>query len=97
VRPIVIRPAAAAEIEEAFLWYYGQRPALGDDLLAAISRVFDRIVRDPMAYAVIYRETRRALVRRFPYSVFYRVYDHEIVVIACMHARRDPRRWQTRI
>jgi hypothetical protein len=39
---------------------------------------------------------RRALVRRFPYAVFYRVESDAPVIIACVHCRSHPRRWQSR-
>ena len=94
--PIVVRPAAAADIDEAFLWYERQRPGLGDEFLAAVQSTRDGIAAHPAMYPVLHRNTRRALVRRFPYGIFYRVYADVIVVVACMHARRDPTRWKSR-
>ena len=93
---IVIRPAAAADIEEAFLWYERQRPGLGNEFLVAVQAMRDSIGAHPGIHPLIYRDTRRALVHRFPYGIFYRVYGEIIVVVACMHARRDPRRWRSR-
>ncbi len=50
----------------------------------------------PQLYPLIVSDIRRTRLRRFPYSLFY-VIDNELVVtIACMHARRHPRRWQAR-
>ena len=94
--PIVVRPAAAADIEDAFSWYERQRPGLGDEFLAAVQATRDSIAAHPAIYPVIHRDTRRALVRRFPYGIFYRVYGEVVVVVACMHARRDPKRWRSR-
>ena len=37
----IVRAAAAADIEEAFLWYESQRPGLGQEFLAA-AQSFDR-------------------------------------------------------
>jgi plasmid stabilization system protein ParE len=37
-----------------------------------------------------------ALLRRFPYGIYYRIYPDSIVIVACMHGRRDPKRWQSR-
>ena len=96
MRPIVVRPAAAADIDEAFLWYERQRPGLGEEFLAAVQSTRDSIAAHPAMYPVIHRDTRRALVHRFPYGIFYRVYGEVIVVVACMHGRRDPRRWKSR-
>jgi len=39
---------------------------------------------------------RRVGVRRFPYGLYFIVEDTRIVVIACFHGRRNPRRWQLR-
>jgi plasmid stabilization system protein ParE len=93
---LLVRPAAAADIDEAFLWYEDQHPGLGHEFLAAAQTVIDAIAKDPLRYPVIRRSTRRALLRRFPYSIYFRVYDETIVVVACMHGRRSPRRWQVR-
>ncbi len=42
------------------------------------------------------RDIRKARVPRFPYVVYYVPLTEVIVVIAILHGRRDPRRWQTR-
>jgi plasmid stabilization system protein ParE len=39
---------------------------------------------------------RRALVGRFPYAIYFRATPNEIVVLAVIHGRRHPRRWQSR-
>ena len=93
---IVVRPAAAADIDEAFLWYEGQRPGLGHEFLAAAQTLIDAVAQYPLRYPVVRRNTRRALLRRFPYAIYFRIYDEAIVVVACMHGRRNPRRWQAR-
>lgn len=92
----IVRPAAAADIDEAFLWYEAQRPGLGREFLAAADTLIDAIAEHPLRHPVIRRNTRRALMRRFPYAMYFRVYDEVIVVVACMHGRRNPRRWQVR-
>jgi plasmid stabilization system protein ParE len=93
---LLIRAAAAADVEEAYLWYQRQRAGLGEEFLAAVDAALRDIATHPKAYPVIHRETRRALLRRFPYAIFYRVYGETIIVIACMHGRRDPIRWKSR-
>ena len=97
MKRVIVRPAAAADIEQAYEWYEQQRPGLGEEFLMAIRSTLDRVVEQPEAFAVIHRATRRALVpQRFPYGLFYRTYGDTIIVVACMHAKRDPRRWQRR-
>jgi plasmid stabilization system protein ParE len=93
---LIVRPAAAADVEEAFSWYERQRSGLGEELLDAVDAALREIVAFPLRQTVIFRDTRRILLRRFPYAVFYRAYPSTIVVVACMHGRRDPLRWKGR-
>lgn len=97
MKRVVVRPAAAADIEDAYEWYESQHPGLGDEFLAALGATRDRLLEHPEAYPVLHRNTRRALIpQRFPYALFYRLYGDTIVIVACMHAKRAPRRWQRR-
>ena len=93
---IVIRPAAAADIEDAFIWYEQQRPGLGSEFLKVLDESLAAIHRSPQLHPVVHRDTRRLLLPRFPYGVYYRIYPGVIVVVACMHGKRNPRRWQSR-
>jgi hypothetical protein len=47
---LVVRPAAAADIDEAFLWYEDQRPGLGQEFLAAAQAVIDAIAKHFRVY-----------------------------------------------
>jgi len=97
VTHVIVRPAAARDIERAHLWYESRRPGLGEEFLQALNAARDRVIERPDAFPVLHRATRRALIRRrFPYALFYRVYGDTIVIVACMHAKRNPRRWQRR-
>jgi len=92
----IVRPAAAADVEAAYRWYERQRSGLGDEFLAMVRSTLRSIEANPEAYPVVHRSTRRGLVRRFPYAIFYRLVDDRVLVIACMHARRNPRKWRRR-
>ena len=92
----VFRTAAAADVEEAHNWYEGQRRGLGEEFLAAVQAALEQVESNPQLYAVLYRDTRRVLLRRFPYGLYYRVLDDRVIVVACFHAKRDPRVWRAR-
>lgn len=92
----IVRPEAAADIEDAYQWYEAQQAGLGEKFLVAADEVINAVVANPLPFPVIHRQTRRALFHRFPYGPFYRIVDDEIFVVACMHGARNPRRWQSR-
>lgn len=96
MKPLIFRPAAAADVEDAYRWYEVQQGGLGEEFLGAVRVVIESMVANPELFPVVHRETRRALLRRFPYGIYYRIVDDQVVVVACMHGRRDPRRWQSR-
>ena len=94
--PVVLRPAAAADIEHADRWYEEERPGLGEEFLEAVQSLMAVAASHPERFPVIRRQTRRALLQPFPYGIFYRVRPSEIVVVACFHAKQNPRIWQSR-
>ena len=65
---LIIRPEAEADALEAFRWYDEQLPGLGQEFLAEIDRALESIQAYPEANRKLYREYRRSLIRRFPYS-----------------------------
>jgi plasmid stabilization system protein ParE len=94
--PVVLRAEAEAEFDEAFDYYEGQRPGLGVAFAARVQEVFDRIGANPQLYAAVFADVRKAVVARFPYSVFYRAEATRVQVLAVFHNRRDPSIWQGR-
>ena len=91
-----LRRAARQEIAEAFRWYEDRSPGLGYEFLRAVRATLARIVRDPELYPVAVDDIRKAPLHRFPYVAYYVLLPRGISVIAVMHGRRHPRRWQSR-
>ncbi len=81
---------------EAYDWYEGQSAGLGREFLRATEAVFAAVRRTPAIYPVVRGRTRRAVLRRFPYGVFYIEHEEEVVVLAVVHSSRNPERWQSR-
>ena len=96
MREFLLRPATVADLRKAYRWYEGERTGLGEEFLRAVRLAIGNVVGAPMAYAVVHRETRRALVPRFPYGVFYRIIDETVVIVACYHLHRKPASWKRR-
>lgn len=94
--PVVFRPEARDELDEAYEWYERRQSGLGEALLTAVRDTLERIQARPESFALLYRDIRRGLTRRFPYGIFYRVEPERIVVLAVYHGQRDPKGWQQR-
>jgi plasmid stabilization system protein ParE len=93
--PVVLTPEAEAEFDEAADWYE-QQAGLGAAFTAAVREVLNRIAGTSLLHQVVYKDIRRAVVRRLPYCVYCRVEPTRVTVISVFNARRDPSIWQGR-
>ena len=94
---VTVLPAAEADLAEAKGWYEKNRRGWSEKFRLRVEEAFEHIGRMPELHAEIYKGVRRSFIREFPYAVFYRVEENRVVVIAVMHTRRSPRRWQRRV
>ncbi|MCL5267962.1 MAG: YgiT-type zinc finger protein [Bacteroidetes bacterium] len=49
------------------------------------------IERNPEIYRAEYRQTRKCLLKRFPYKIIYVIEENEAIVLAVLHGKRSPR------
>ena len=94
---VQIRRAAELDIAEAQVWYETQRTGLGAEFRSEVSRIIERLAATPLIYQIVHRDIRRAIVRRFPYLIWYRVASDMVTVLACTYAGRDPERVKARL
>ncbi|HSR51614.1 MAG TPA: type II toxin-antitoxin system RelE/ParE family toxin [Acidobacteriota bacterium] len=92
---VVAQPLVDQDVEAAFEWYHSEKPGLGYKLLDQLRACYDRILQ-AFKYQVLRFGIRRALLARFPYAVYYAVEENLVVVLAVLHAKRDPAEWQRR-
>jgi len=95
--PILISSDAETDIEKAVEWYRDIGSGLDDEFVRAVETCLESIRRNPSIYPIVYKNVQRALLRKFPYGVFYFVFDDTVVVLACFHMRQDPQKWQSRV
>lgn len=83
---------ALFDLEIAFDWYENQFPGLGLEFLDCIEEKIQKIKDMPKAYPVHHENFRRALLRRFPFSIFFTVEEQIIVLHAIFDNRQSPDR-----
>lgn len=92
---VLLRPEAEADLLEARAWYAEREAHLGERFAGELEATIGRIVERPALFPRVHDETRRAVLHRFPYAVYYRQAGDTIVVLA-VHGRQDPQRWLVR-
>jgi plasmid stabilization system protein ParE len=69
-----------------------ERPSSAEPFSDAVDATIAGILEDPHRYAIVERQSRRALVSGFQYAIYYRVGEGTVVILSCTHFRRHPRR-----
>jgi plasmid stabilization system protein ParE len=96
-RTLDAHPGALAEAEAAARYYAARNlnasAAFSDALLAAISEIETA----PHIFPAYVHETRRILLRTFPFSVVYTFDEQSIFIIAVAHGSRRPGYWISRL
>ena len=87
---LIVRPSAQLDIDEALSWYYQRDPTVAQRLFAELDVVFERIRQNPGQFPVVVEPIQRALLRKFPYSVYFIVGGDLAAVVAVIHQRRKP-------
>jgi toxin ParE1/3/4 len=93
---LISEPPVDLDVEAAFDWYENERPGLGVEFLDELRATYNRIDDGPLKYQELRGGIRRALLRRFPYAVYFAIEGDVVVVVAVLHASRDPAEWQRR-
>jgi hypothetical protein len=88
---------ALLELREAVAAYNEIRPGLGDELRDEVDAALDRIEFWPHAWSRASKRARMCRTKRFKYIVVYVPLEHEIIIVAIMHASRRPGYWKRRL
>jgi toxin ParE1/3/4 len=91
---LILRQDAERDLDQAYNWYNEKVPGLGSDFLVVVERALESIQANPARFPIVYRKVHRALLRRFPYGVFFVTDGDQIAVLAVMHTARDPDKWR---
>lgn len=81
---------AETDIDIAMGWYESQRLGLGFEFLDCLEEAENRILENPKLYSIKHKRLQGALIRKFPFTIFYTVEKTVIVIHAVFDNRQDP-------
>lgn len=93
----LLLPAAKRDVKKAYAWYEEQRSGLGDTFLDRVEECLQAIARNPKASPLVAHEARRAIVKQFPYVIFFRIESKAIYIYSVFHTSQDPQKWMDRL
>ena len=93
----ILLPAAKRDVKKAYEWYEEQKSGLGEIFLERVEECLRAIGRNPKAFRIVARDARRAVVKQFPYVIFYRIEARTIYVYSVFHTSQNPQKWMDRL
>lgn len=95
---LILTEKAEKDLDDAYQWYEEQEPGLGKEFIRSVDTKIANITRHPLNHPVVQNEiVRRALVNRFPFSIYFENEEELITIFAILHQRRSPDYWKSRI
>ena len=88
---IEYHPAIESELSEIRNFYNERSSGLGEDFINEFERQVLSIAAMPSRWMLVRGNKRRALMKRFPYVIIFRIVDDSVVrVLVIKHERRHP-------
>ena len=94
--PVILRPAADADIQATHDELEQARAGLGGRFVARVREVLERIEARPEMYGTVWQDVRAARLRKYRHVVYYVAFADRVEVMAVLHGSRDPSAWQSR-
>ena len=93
---VSLHPKAVQEARAARQWYQARSPRAAAAFVRELDVAVKVIAETPGRWPAHDENTRRVVMRRFPFAVVFRVSDDIVWVVAVAHARRRPGYWRGR-
>jgi plasmid stabilization system protein ParE len=94
-KPYRIHDEATLDLRLGARLYNKSRRGLGVEFVLAVDEAIAKIVAAPQRWPRFWG-AQRYVLDRFPYSLFYRVSDGQVQILAVAHQSRSPTYWRNR-
>jgi len=89
--PVIFKPTARLEFDEAVAWYEGERLGLGREFKLEVKLALKRALANPELFQRVRGRAQKIRLRRFKkYAIYFAVKDNAFAVLSVFHASRDP-------
>lgn len=86
---IVFDSKIEADLRKGFDLYDKQLTGLGFEFLLSVEATLYKIEREPLFFPKVYKNKRKANLKRFPYGIFYIVSKGTVFILAVIQLTND--------
>ena len=93
---VKIEQEALSDIQEITDWYNEQQSGLGAKFQKTAIKQINSLHKDPLLYAIRYKEIRCMVIKKFPYMAHFYINNENntVEVLAVISTDRNPKIWQ---
>jgi toxin ParE1/3/4 len=89
-KPLEIHPSALEELKLALSWYLERNETAAVKFAAELHRAIGLLIAAPQRWPTGEHRSRKYVMRRFPFAIFYREKQVVMQVLAVAHGHRRP-------
>lgn len=93
---VELHEEARLEVEEAFSWYLSRSIRAAEGFLRELERSLALVAESPTLWTQYEEDSRRYLLRRYPFALIYQLRNERVIVLAVAHLKRRPGYWKAR-
>ncbi len=87
---------AENDLDKSYEFYFKDSPKVADKFFRQINLSLERIRKNPQSFPIAHKEIRKLVLKKFPFVIYYRIFDTVIQIIAIFHTSRNPEIWSER-
>ncbi|MCU0352896.1 MAG: type II toxin-antitoxin system RelE/ParE family toxin [Cytophagales bacterium] len=89
--------SARRDVLQSVVYYNEQKAGLGFEFAEEVDALLLEISQSPKRYSTVYKQARKARLRRFSHLIFYRINQRKktIAVFAVRQTSQNPAAWKT--
>ena len=84
-------PPAREDVRGITGWYRSELEGLENRFLLSLESALVILQTSPKLYPVVFRSIRSALLRKFPYRIYYFIEVDVIFILGIIHTKRSPK------
>lgn len=96
MKKLIFSRTSDHDLKKATEYYNDKQTGLGDRLFNQVQNKIFKIVDNPLAYSIRYKNIRCVKIDRFPFMIHFIDEPDAIVIIGIIHTSRNPKHWKQR-
>jgi len=92
----LLSPFAELDLDSIQEWYIKYDQVIFKKFDIEFENCLGHILSNPHQYPVVHNSIRRAILKQFPYSLFFKIIEDRIIILSVIHHKRNPKIWKKR-